>query len=158
MQYFSENYGDGRAKFLAICKKNALTIDTHIHPDVRSPQGHDLAMDCVWVGPKQAAKVLLISCGTHGLEAGPGSATILQWLDGDALQSIPKDTAILIVHAVNPYGWAYSSRTNEGNIDKRNIPIELYLNDDRVGQVVTAFKPLKAKEFVLIPGSHPIKT
>jgi len=38
--------------------------------------------------------------------------------------------------------------TNEGNIEKRNIPIELYLNDERVGQVVTAFKPLKAKEFL----------
>lgn len=48
--------------------------------------------------------------------------------------------------------------TNEGNIDKRNIPIELYLNDDRVGQVVTAFKPLKAKEFLFqaYPGKSGI--
>ena len=48
--------------------------------------------------------------------------------------------------------------TNEGNVDKRNIPIELYLNDDRVGQVVTAFKPLKAKEFLFqaYPGKSGI--
>lgn len=38
--------------------------------------------------------------------------------------------------------------TNEGKIEKRNVPIELYLNDDRVGQVVTAFSPEKAKEFL----------
>ena len=48
--------------------------------------------------------------------------------------------------------------TNEGNVDKRNIPIELYLNDDRVGQVVTAFKPLKAKDFLFqaYPGKSGI--
>ncbi len=36
---------------------------------------------------------------------------------------------------------------NEGEIEKRNIPIELFLNEERVGQVVTAFKPGKVKEF-----------
>lgn len=117
MQYFSENYNDGRAKFIALCEKFGLKVDTHIHPDVQGPKGQDLAMDCVWIGSKQAPKVLLISCGTHGLEAGAGSATILQWLDNGALQTLPKDTAIMIIHAVNPYGWAYASRTNEDNID-----------------------------------------
>ncbi len=48
--------------------------------------------------------------------------------------------------------------TNEGDIEKRNIPIELYLNNDRVGQVVTAFSPEKAKEFLFqaYPGKSGI--
>ena len=37
--------------------------------------------------------------------------------------------------------------TNESNFEKRNVPIELYLNNERVGQVVTAFNPAKGKEF-----------
>ena len=38
--------------------------------------------------------------------------------------------------------------TNESNFEKRNVPIELYLNNERVGQVVTAFNPAKGKEFL----------
>ncbi len=37
---------------------------------------------------------------------------------------------------------------NDGEIEKRNIPIELYLNDERVGQVVANFKPGRSKEFM----------
>jgi len=48
--------------------------------------------------------------------------------------------------------------TNEGKIEKRNVPIELFLNNDRVGQVVTAFQPGKAKEFLFqaYPGESGI--
>ncbi|MCH7612899.1 MAG: BatA domain-containing protein [Candidatus Marinimicrobia bacterium] len=48
--------------------------------------------------------------------------------------------------------------TNEGEIEKRNIPIELFLNDERVGQVVTSFRPGKAKEFLfqVYPGASGI--
>jgi hypothetical protein len=47
---------------------------------------------------------------------------------------------------------------NEGKIEKRNISIELYLNNERVGQVVTAFNPTKAKEFIFqaYPGKSGI--
>jgi len=47
---------------------------------------------------------------------------------------------------------------NEGKIEKRNVPIELYLNEERVGQVVTAFNPTKAKEFIFqaYPGKSGI--
>ncbi len=38
--------------------------------------------------------------------------------------------------------------SNEGSIEKRNVPIELYLNEERVGQVVTAFDPYRSKEFL----------
>jgi len=48
--------------------------------------------------------------------------------------------------------------TNEGEIEKRNIPIELFLSQERVGQVVTSFKPRKAKEFLfqVYPGASGI--
>ena len=48
--------------------------------------------------------------------------------------------------------------TNDGEIEKRNVPIELFLNNKRVGQVVTGFKPGKAKEFIFqaYPGESGI--
>lgn len=126
MYYFSDTYEQGRSKFLQVCKNNNLGIESHINPCGKSPEGEDLAMDVVWCGAKNALKVFLVTCGTHGLEASTGSATIIQWLDQKKHLTLAKNCAVLIVHAVNPFGWAYGSRTNEDNIDlNRN-----FLNHD----------------------------
>ena len=47
---------------------------------------------------------------------------------------------------------------NGGVIDKRNIPVELYLNDERVGQIVSQFEPSKFKDFMfqVYPGKTGI--
>ncbi len=117
MYYFSDSYEQGRTKFLAVCKKNNLVVESHINPRAKSPSGEDLAMDVVWCGAKDATKVFLVTCGTHGLEAATGSATIVQWLHQKQHLTLAEDCAVLLIHAVNAYGWAYNSRTNEDNID-----------------------------------------
>ena len=47
---------------------------------------------------------------------------------------------------------------NSGVTDKRNIPVELYLNDERVGQIVSQFEPSKFKDFMfqVYPGKTGI--
>ena len=47
---------------------------------------------------------------------------------------------------------------NGGVTDKRNIPVELYLNDERVGQIVSQFEPSKFKDFMfqVYPGKTGI--
>ena len=47
---------------------------------------------------------------------------------------------------------------NGGVTEKRNIPVELYLNDERVGQVVSQFQPSKFKDFMfqVYPGKTGI--
>ena len=47
---------------------------------------------------------------------------------------------------------------NGGVTNKRNIPVELYLNDERVGQVVSQFQPGKFKDFMfqVYPGETGI--
>ena len=47
---------------------------------------------------------------------------------------------------------------NGGLTDKRNIPVELYLNDERVGQIVSQFQPSKFKDFMfqVYPGKTGI--
>ena len=117
MYYFSDTYEQGRAKFLAVCENNKLDVKTYINPCAQSPSGEDLTMDVVWYGAADAKKVFLVTCGTHGLEAATGSATILQWLDKKKYLTLDKNCAVLIIHVVNAYGWAYNSRTNEDNID-----------------------------------------
>ena len=47
---------------------------------------------------------------------------------------------------------------NTSNLEKRNIPIELYLNDDRIGQIISHFKPKRIKDFLFqaYPGKSGI--
>ena len=47
---------------------------------------------------------------------------------------------------------------NMGPIEKRNIPVELYLNKERVGQIVSHFQPERSKEFLfkVYPGKSGV--
>jgi len=82
---------------------------------MHATDGSDLITDVAWFGAPDARKVVLFITGTHGLEAAAGSATVLQWIMSGAER--PDGVAVMIVHAANPYGWAYSSRGDENNID-----------------------------------------
>ena len=116
-RYFSPTYQAGRGKFLAACAEAGLDVRNHLHPSLKGPDGEDLSMDTVWIGPEDAERVLVFSCGTHGLEAAAGSATMLRWLDMGGPGKVPPGMAILLIHAVNPYGWSWSHRGNEDGID-----------------------------------------
>ncbi len=115
--YFSDNYQQGRQYFLDKCAARNIPVHSFPHPEHKGPCGEILAMDCALVGNKKASKILLLTCGTHGLESAAGAATLLQFLDHDLSQTLPADTALLMVHGVNPYGWAYARRGNEDGID-----------------------------------------
>lgn len=115
--WFSNSYREGRMRFIKACEEAGLAVRSFVHPELRGPDGEDLAMDSVWIGPSDAKKVLLVSCGVHGLEAATGSAAILKWIETDGPSAIPGDAAVLLVHAVNPFGWAYASRGNEDRVD-----------------------------------------
>ena len=47
---------------------------------------------------------------------------------------------------------------NMGTLEKRNIPIELFLNEERVGQIVSHFQPGKSKDFLfqVYPGQSGV--
>jgi len=47
---------------------------------------------------------------------------------------------------------------NMGSAERRNVPVELYLNDERVGQIVSHFQPGRLKDFLfqVYPGKSGI--
>lgn len=122
--YFSESYSEGREKFLNACAKAGLKVRSYVHPERKGHDGGVLATDCAFVGPLDAKRIILASCGTHGLEAAAGAATILQWLEEGGPSALPPGVAILFVHAVNPFGWAHASRGNEDGIDLNRNSID----------------------------------
>ena len=114
--YFSATYSDARAKFLSACLDVKATVRSYENPE-RGPAGESLFTDATWIGPDNAPNVVVVTSSTHGVEGFAGSAIqIGLLLDPDA----PKpsgDVALLLVHAINPYGFAWLRRENEDNVD-----------------------------------------
>ncbi|HEY6618737.1 MAG TPA: M14 family metallopeptidase [Steroidobacteraceae bacterium] len=116
MSCFSENYAEAREKFLAAAREAGAAVNSFAL-GIPGPSGEELATDVAWVGAADAPCVLVTTSGVHGVEGFFGSATQIEWLRRAKVTPLPKDTAVLHVHAINPYGFAHLRRTNEENID-----------------------------------------
>jgi len=111
---FSDSYAEARAKFLDAAGPQA----THyLHPSQKGPAGEPLYLDVAVIGPPDASRVLAVGCGTHGIEGYPGSAALTHWLRSGAAQRLPPDTAAILFHAHNPWGFAHKTRVTEENVD-----------------------------------------
>lgn len=113
---FSATYAEARDAFVAAAKAAGASLTAYAHPE-QGPDGGRLATDCAWIGPEDAASVLLLVSGTHGVEGYCGSGAQIDWLRrGEAAQLRP-DQAVLLVHALNPYGFAWARRVTHENVD-----------------------------------------
>jgi predicted deacylase len=126
-QYFSENYAQARAQFIAasqtlIAAQAAganTTVQSFEHPTQRGALGETLAIDVLSIVPQGATKVLMITSAMHGLEGFCGSGCQIALLHDTELLNrfIELKTALVLVHAVNPFGFSHLRRVNEDNID-----------------------------------------
>ncbi|MEM9565634.1 MAG: DUF2817 domain-containing protein [Actinomycetota bacterium] len=110
------DYAEARRRFLAAAGAAGAMITTHPHPEVAGPDGEELAVDVARLGRGDAPSVLIVVSGTHGVEGFAGSALQTQWLTRSAAELRP-GLALVFVHALNPYGFAWVTRTNEDNVD-----------------------------------------
>jgi len=115
--FFSNSYEEARQRFLAVAEAAGARIASYENPHARGPAGQPLFLDTAWVGPADAETVLLNTSGTHGAEGYAGSAAQLAWLERMGPASLPPGTALFMVHAVNPYGFAWGLRGTENNVD-----------------------------------------
>lgn len=81
--------------------------------------GEALATDVSRLGPETARRLLVTTSATHGVEGFCGSAAQVALLHDRPMHALLNklNVAILLVHAVNPFGFSHLSRTNEDNID-----------------------------------------
>lgn len=112
---FSPDYAQARQKFLQAASQRGLAVDSHVLP-LAGAQGEALATDAVLDGPADASKLLVVISGVHGVEGFCGSA-IQTGMLSRADAALPADTAVLHVHAVNPYGFSHLRRATQENID-----------------------------------------
>ena len=114
--HFSDDYRKARLRFTGAAQAAGARLKSRPHLRLYAPDGRALAVDLAWLGPKDASRVLLVTSGMHGFEGPAGSAVQSAWLEGKAAR-LPPDTAVLLVHALNPWGFAWVSRLTENNVD-----------------------------------------
>jgi len=89
-------------------------VTTYSHP-LAGPQGEALATDTAWLGPDDAQSVLVLISATHGVEGFCGSAVQIDFLSRSKM--LPAGLAVLLVHAINPHGFAWLRRVTEDGVD-----------------------------------------
>ena len=116
---FARDYAQARAKFLAACADRGLVVETHEHPVERGPAGESLAVDVAVLGPAAAPAALLLTSATHGVEGFCGSGCQVALLRDAAFAAYVerRGVAVVLVHALNPWGFAHLARTTEDNVD-----------------------------------------
>ena len=111
---FSPTYAVARRKFLQAAAARGLAADSRVL-DLSGAEGETLAIDVVLDGPADASRMLVVLSGVHGVEGFSGSAVQTGLLGLGAPR--PPDTAVLHVHALNPYGFSHLRRVTQENVD-----------------------------------------
>jgi hypothetical protein len=174
---FPDRYATARQRFREVAGRLGWTVEPFA-VEGAGPDGSDLTIDVAQSGPASAARVLVVSSGLHGVEGPFGSAVQTAAMStlasrgnaerggaGPAVRSI-------FIHALNPWGFAWSRRTDAHNVDpNRNFirPSETWptgtgvygrfdrlLNPKRPPSRVSAF-PIRMLLALLINGRPVLK-
>lgn len=115
-RWFPQDYATARSGFLKAVESAGGTIDSHVHT-ARGPSGEELATDVALLGSPDAKTVLVLVSGTHGVEGLAGSGLQVAQVQSGLRPPPGSDLAILLVHALNPFGAAFKRRVNEESVD-----------------------------------------
>jgi hypothetical protein len=116
-QYFSQDYRAAREKFLAAASAAGGSLEAFHNPNATGPDGGELYTDVALFENPHASKAVVIISGTHGNEGFCGSGCQVGFLNESWHRKCPGDTSVVLVHAINPYGFANTRRVTEDNVD-----------------------------------------
>lgn len=109
---FAYGYGEAREKFLRAAPKSKS-----YRSEVRGPAGEDLFTDVAYFGDPDADNLLVLVSATHGVEGYCGSACQMAFLEAGLANAIPNSVGVLMVHALNCYGFAWDRRVTHEGVD-----------------------------------------
>ncbi len=117
LESFPPDYVSARGQFCELAASLGESCESYPIAG-QGPSGEELTIDIAAFGPADADRMLVISSGLHGVEGCFGSAVQLNrmraWIGSDGL---PAGVRCLLIHALNPFGYAWSRRFDDQNID-----------------------------------------
>jgi hypothetical protein len=119
VHHFAQSYAEARDKFVSAAQACGARQFRHVHPSERGADGEELSVDFAFVGKPGANGLLLLLSATHGVEGFCGSGCQVALLhDDEFLKSVEQaGVEVLMLHALNPYGFSHLRRVNEDNAD-----------------------------------------
>jgi hypothetical protein len=121
--YFPRSYAESRERFLADAERLGAAVASY-PIEARGSEGEALATDVALIGAPNAQRLLIVTSATHGVEGFCGAGCQFSLMDDAPMLKRARQAgvALLLVHAVNPYGYSWMARTDEGNVDlNRNV-------------------------------------
>ncbi len=116
--WFSPDYATARRRFRAEAAAAGAELDAFTHPELQTPEGEPLTTDVAVLGGQGDGRTLLVVSGTHGIEGYCGSACQTSILhDGLFSREAASGVKVVLIHALNPYGFAHLRRVDHANID-----------------------------------------
>jgi Protein of unknown function (DUF2817) len=110
------DYRDSRNRFLQLAAQAGAAIRSF--PLEQDDAGAaPLFTDTAYLGPADAASIVVIASATHGVEGYAGAACQFAFLQSHAKRFGQGGIAFLLTHAVNPWGYSRDSRVTEEGID-----------------------------------------
>ncbi|HXC57428.1 MAG TPA: M14 family metallopeptidase [Rhizomicrobium sp.] len=116
-EHFPADYRQARHAFIAACEQAGVDVVARVHPQAQGRDGKPLFLDTAVIGPRDAKKALLLISATHGVEGYFGSGVQTGLMREGLAQRLPKGAKIVLLHALNPYGFSWDRRVNEDNAD-----------------------------------------
>ena len=112
----SPSYAAARAAFLAAASAAGARLSEYPH-DLKGPDGGDLAIDVAEFGPEEAIVGVAGDVG-DAWRGGFRRVGVAARVGSRSAQPIdPTTVRVVLVHALNPYGFAWVRRVNEDNVD-----------------------------------------
>ncbi|MFP3942714.1 MAG: M14 family metallopeptidase [Alphaproteobacteria bacterium] len=115
--HFAADYADARRTFLGAAARAGLEPHSLRNENGRSPGGDALYTDVVELGRRDAPSLLILNSATHGVEGFCGSGCQTGFLDRLDDFPLSENVRVLILHALNPHGFAWLRRVTEENVD-----------------------------------------
>lgn len=115
--HFSQDYREARERFIEAVRGSGRAVASYENTQAAGPEGERLTTEVAFFGPPEAQNLLILISGTHGVEGFCGSACQTRLIAEGRLEALPADSAVLLIHAINPYGFAWLRRVNEDNVD-----------------------------------------
>ena len=116
-EYFSADYASGRERFRAAAARAAAGMTSYLLPDHHGPGGETLTLDVAHLGGAEAQSALIVIAGTHGVEGLAGSGCLVGLLEDRLHDELQASGCLVLLHAINPYGFAWLRRVTEDGVD-----------------------------------------
>ncbi|NGM85738.1 DUF2817 domain-containing protein [Parapusillimonas sp. SGNA-6] len=117
--FFSSSYVQARDRYLSASRQAGAIVESYVHPAATGVEGETLSMDTAYLGASDAPSLLVLTSAMHGAEGYCGSGCQVALMNDAPLLDKARAGGIglLLIHAVNPYGFSWNQRGNEDNID-----------------------------------------